>query len=242
MALTLQPIGYLHATEEFKYELPPQPEDGRTVEGVIQLETGQSYDVALRDLEGFSRIWILWWFHKNENWRPTTLPPRGRTARKGTFATRSPYRPNPLALSCVELLGVDQLKLFVGGHDLLSGTPILDIKPYIPEFDSFPEAKGGWYEEMTTELAGRRPYEIIFDCEVEPDLKEVITEKLRLDPFPHRTRRVVKFDDGFRLSCGDYRVFFDVQDETVRIHRVCHRESLEAPDLGDQQHRYDKKN
>ena len=117
--LTLQPIGYLRSKAEQKYQLPPQPSKNRQVGGVVELLQGRNYEVALRDLEGFSRIWLIWWFHKNDNWRPTTLPPRGRTGRVGTFASRSPYRPNPIAISNVSLLGVKQNQLYIGAHDLL---------------------------------------------------------------------------------------------------------------------------
>lgn len=225
--LNLQPIGYLRSTQDHKFQLPPQPENTQSVGGFIELVPGQNYDVALRDLDGFSRIWIIWWFHKNKNWRPTTLPPRGRTGRKGTFATRSPYRPNPLAMSCVELLAIDGLKLTIGPHDLVADTPILDIKPYMPKFDAFPNERAGWFDEMERELQACSRYEIEFQCEMpDPELRARILELLKTDPLPHRTRRIIELPDGYRLSCGDWRVFYTVVGDAVLINQVVHRDDI----------------
>ncbi|WP_312279629.1 tRNA (N6-threonylcarbamoyladenosine(37)-N6)-methyltransferase TrmO [Oscillibacter sp.] len=107
---------------------------------------------ALRGLEGFSHLWLIWQFSESvrEGWSPTVRPPRlGGNARMGVFATRSPFRPNPIGLSCVKLLGIEEsgadgCVLRVAGADLMDGTPILDIKPYVPYVDAHPEATGGF--------------------------------------------------------------------------------------------------
>lgn len=226
--LQIHPIGFLQTEAEWKFQVPPQPGDGSAVEGVIELLPGHNYEVALRDLEGFSRIWLIWWFHRNRNWRPTTLPPRGRSGRKGTFATRSPYRPNPLALSCVRLLGIEGNKLFIGNHDLLDGSPIFDIKPYISRFDSFPESNSGWYGEMEKKLEEGPDFEVRFSdtakavlaTQSPPTLSEKIEAVLSVDPYPHRSRRIVEYDDGFRLACGDWRAYYRVSDGTVFINEI----------------------
>ena len=222
MQLTLEPIGFLRSGADKKYQLPPQPSKSQPIEGVVELVSGKNFEVALRDLDGFSRIWLVWWFHKNDNWRPTTLPPRGRTGRVGTFASRSPYRPNPLAVSNVALLGVKQNLLYIGAHDLLDDTPILDIKPYIPEFDAFPDEKSGWYGEMVEETAYRVRYSDQAECALknEEPLKKKLQETLSLDPFPHRTRRIVAYEDGFRMACGDWRAYFRVIESEVIVERV----------------------
>lgn len=223
--LTLQPIGYLRSKAEQKYQLPPQPSKNRQVGGVVELLQGRNYEVALRDLEGFSRIWLIWWFHKNDNWRPTTLPPRGRTGRVGTFASRSPYRPNPIAISNVSLLGVKQNQLYIGAHDLLDDTPILDIKPYIPEFDAFTDEECGWYGEMVGK-SSEPSYQVHFSegasriLESREQLRQKLTQTLSLDPHPHRTRRIVPYQDGFRIACGDWRAYFRIQDTEVFIHSI----------------------
>lgn len=110
---------------------------------------------ALRGLEGFSHVWLLWEFHQmaDKEWTPTVRPPRlGGNARMGVFATRSPHRPNPIGLSCVRLLGMEETKdgpvLRISGADLVDGTPIYDIKPYLSYCDSHPEATGGWTDSV----------------------------------------------------------------------------------------------
>ena len=227
--LQVQAIGFLRSTQVRKFQVPSQPE-GVSCESFIELLPGQNYQAATRDLDGFSRIWLIWWFHKNQNWRPTTLPPRGRTGRKGTFATRSPYRPNPLAMSNVELLAVDGLHLYIGAHDLLADTPILDIKPYIPKFDAHPEASSGWFGEMERGLEAEPNFEVIFCPQAACDqalkdetLLQRITEILSQDPFPHRTRRIVTYQDHYRLSCGDWRIFFKIQGGQVQVFRIAIR-------------------
>ena len=106
---------------------------------------------ALRGIEGFSHLWLLWQFDRaaRENWSPTVRPPRlGGNQRMGVFATRSPFRPNAIGLSCVKLERVEGTVLHVSGADLVDGTPILDIKPYLPYCDSVPDAVGGWAEGL----------------------------------------------------------------------------------------------
>ena len=109
---------------------------------------------ALRGIEGFSHLWLIWQFDRAERdtWSPTVRPPRlGGNQRMGVFATRSPFRPNPIGLSCVKLLGVEDGVLCVSGADLVDGTPILDIKPYLPYCDSHPDARGGWTDGLESD-------------------------------------------------------------------------------------------
>ena len=102
---------------------------------------------AFRDLAGFERIWLLFVFHRSEGWKPEVRPPRGG-GKRSVLATRSPHRPNAIGLSAVELIGVDERALRVRGMDLLDGTPILDIKPYVPYADAFPGARAGWIDAI----------------------------------------------------------------------------------------------
>ena len=180
--------------------------------------------MALCDLEGFSRVWLLWWFHRNEGWRPKVLPPRGRVGRRGLFATRAPYRPNPIGMSSVPLLGIRGRKLLIGPHDLLDGTPILDIKPYIPEVDSYPDERQGWLDQVKEEPE----FELVFTPRAAAqlewlgrhyhrDLPERVTRILRNDPYPHKTRRITKLPNELRLGCGAWRVFFVVEGFKVKI-------------------------
>lgn len=148
--MEVNPIGTFLGEATYKYDVPRQGRLFAGHPGKIVLEKGRNYEMALRDLEGFERIWVIFQFHENDGWRPTTrppVPPRGKD-RVGTFASRSPYRPNSIGLSCVRLLRVEGLTLYVDEADLLNETPVLDIKPYIPMADAFPDAKAGWVDEQ----------------------------------------------------------------------------------------------
>jgi tRNA-Thr(GGU) m(6)t(6)A37 methyltransferase TsaA len=152
--MEVSPIGVFYGDAVYKYDAPRQGRLFAGHPGRIELAPGNNYEMALRDLEGFERIWVIFQFHENEGWRPTTrppVPPKGRD-RVGTFASRSPYRPNPIGLSCVRLLKIESLTLYVDEADLLNETPVLDIKPYIPMADAFPDAKAGWVEEQEGDL------------------------------------------------------------------------------------------
>lgn len=141
-------IGVFHTDFSYKYDVARQGVFFQGHPGVISLNSGFDYEQALRDLDGFERIWLIFQFHQNKDWRPTArppVPPLGRD-RVGVFASRSPYRPNALGLSCVRLLKIKGLQLFVDECDLLDETPIFDIKPYISKADAFPEARAGWVD------------------------------------------------------------------------------------------------
>lgn len=214
----LEPIGVLRCDRDSKFLAPSQPQ---AAHGVIELDEG--LEPALDDLEGFSRIWLIWWFHKNQTWRPKVLPPQGRTGRKGVFATRSPHRPCPLGLSAVPLLKVQGRTVHIGEHDLVDGTPILDIKPYIPRFDAFPDERSGWFGHLPQGPV----YQVETDAELPAVYRQRILELLQTDPMPHRTRRIMKLQDGsLRLACADYRVYYRIEGLTVRIERVTLRQGL----------------
>jgi tRNA-Thr(GGU) m(6)t(6)A37 methyltransferase TsaA len=195
---------------------------------VIRLIGGHDFEASLTDLSGFSRIWLLWWFHQNEGWRPKVLPPRGRVGRRGLFATRAPYRPNPIGLTSVPLLEVKGRKLMIGPHDLLDGTPILDIKPYLPSVDSYPDESEGWLEALEEPTPS---YELIFTPvarrqldwlakNYHPDFASRVTRILAEDPYPHKTRRIARLPDEYRLGCGPWRVFFQIEGQQVLIDRL----------------------
>ena len=144
-------IGRVHAPWRQRHGTPRQPfftaeKEGDTAEGRIELFTDVVPMESLRFLETFDWLWVISWFHLNgPRKRPLVRPPRGGPKR-GVFSTRSPHRPNPIGLSAVQLLGVEGAFLHVRGLDLLDGTPILDLKPYIPDFDARPEASRGWLD------------------------------------------------------------------------------------------------
>ena len=151
----IQPIAYMQSDFGGKFGIPRQSGLVYALRSTIVFQPEYRNADALRGIEGFSHLWIIWQFSQavGKEWSPTVRPPRlGGNTRMGVFATRSPFRPNNLGLSCVTLLGVERTEdlgtvLHVGGADLLDGTPIFDIKPYIPYCDCHPDALGGFTQE-----------------------------------------------------------------------------------------------
>lgn len=150
MSLTLTPIGWVRSPYKERFGTPRQATvaNEEVVEARISLDPRRIPREALRDLDGFERIWVLGWFHLNPGWRPTVVPTRGPKVRRGVFATRSPHRPCPLALSALELVRVEGHDVVVRGIDLLDGTPVFDIKPYLPYADAFPDSRAGWVDAI----------------------------------------------------------------------------------------------
>ncbi len=150
--ITMKVIAHIESDFKEKFGIPRQSGLVEELEARIVFEPEYRNPDALRGIDGFSHLWLLWQFSESvrEEWSPTVRPPRlGGNERMGVFATRSPFRPNEIGLSAVRLIRVEQDKkigptLIVGGADLLNGTPILDIKPYLPQVDCHPEAKAGF--------------------------------------------------------------------------------------------------
>ncbi|GAW66962.1 SAM-binding protein [Geoanaerobacter pelophilus] len=155
---TYRPIGLLRSPYSRRIDAPHQ---GTVTEGthtgepaIATLELQEWLDEeAIRDLSGFDRLWLIFAFHLSEGWRSSVKPPRGGPKR-GVLATRSPHRPNSIGLSAVSLVKVEGKTLHLRGVDLLDGTPVLDIKPYVPYADAFPDSKAGWIDELD-EKVGR---------------------------------------------------------------------------------------
>ncbi len=142
----IEPVGVVRSPYQWREEAPRQANTGAAVTAVVVLRPGLQN--TLHCLHGFDYCWLLTWLHRSYGWREQLVPPRDRVKR-GVFATRSPDRPNPIGLSAVRLLAVVGCRLRVRGVDLLDGTPVLDIKPYIPAYDAFPLAAAGWVDELT---------------------------------------------------------------------------------------------
>ena len=163
-SFSMEPIAHIRSDFAEKFGVPRQSGLVDALEASIVFTPPYRSPDALRGLEDFSHLWLIWVFDRaiRESWSPTVRPPRlGGNARMGVFATRSPFRPNPIALSCVKLEGIEQTAegpvLRVRGADLVDGTPILDIKPYIPYADCHPDALGGFAavpagESLTVEI------------------------------------------------------------------------------------------
>lgn len=158
--IALSPIGHVRSPYQRRFGTPQQAAAvDSTQEGVLALDPALIPSTALADLEGMDYLWVLTWLHRGGTWAPQVMPPRGSRVRRGVFATRSPDRPNPLGLSAVRLVRVDGCNLHVNGIDLIDGTPILDVKPYVPYADAFPDAKAGWIDSVPRHAPQFRRYE-----------------------------------------------------------------------------------
>lgn len=145
--ITMKPIGIVRSSYKERFDTPRQPALSDDVTASIELAKGINLEQAVKDLEGFSHIWVIYWMHLNQGWNPTVIPPRGPKTKRGVLATRAPHRPNSIGLSVVRLLKVEGRMLTIAGHDMLDGTPVLDIKPYVPYADTIENASHGWLKE-----------------------------------------------------------------------------------------------
>lgn len=211
----METIAVIHTDFPEKFGIPRQSGLVETG-GVIEFLPPYRDCTAVRGLEDFSHIWLLWGFSANpqSDWSPTVRPPRlGGNKRMGVFATRSPFRPNPIGLSCVKLekvqtTGEGAPRLFVSGADLMDGTPIYDIKPYLPHADCKPEASGGFAATLTDyALKVDIPAHFTFEKRAE------LTEILKQDPRPsyHDDTRTY----GMRFA--EYEIKFHVENDTVFV-------------------------
>lgn len=214
-------IAVMHSDFPTKFGIPRQSGLAEALQSTIVFEPAYRNSEALRGIEGFSHLWILWQFSQavRQDWSPTVRPPRlGGNTRMGVFATRSPFRPNAIGLSCVRLLSVEHTQdmgtvLHIGGADLMDGTPILDIKPYIPYCDAHPEAMGGF-----TQDAGDYLLEVDFPENLKQRLpaekQEAICQVLSHDPRPSYQK---DSDRVYGLSFAGHDIRFTVKDTVLTV-------------------------
>lgn len=164
--ILIKPIGILHSELRYRYETPRQGILAGKMISFIQLNSNCNFEQAVKDLDGFERIWIIYQFHLNDNWKPLVNPPRHTRRKVGVFASRAPYRPNKIGMSCVRLEKVEGLKIFISESDILDGSPIIDIKPYLPYSDSFPDVKTGWVKSGMENI-----FEVVFEPIAEEQCK-----------------------------------------------------------------------
>lgn len=224
----LTTIGWLRCDVTQKGDLPRQSGLGVGPAGVIELREDLPAEL-LDDLAGFDRIWVLSWLDRAQGWHPRVRPPRGE-GKRGLLATRAPHRPNPIGLSCVDLVSIDGRRLEIADHDLLDGTPIIDIKPYLPYTDAHPGSKAGWAEE------GWVPHEV----EVEESaglalawlakrgvpLAERALPTLRFRPLPTRGHRVRELEGRpgvYTWYWRTWRINYRVEgpDGRVVVEEIC---------------------
>jgi tRNA-Thr(GGU) m(6)t(6)A37 methyltransferase TsaA len=231
----MTPIGRVHSPYSERAEAPRQARLAQGVEGRVELYPGHGYEDALLDLEQWDHVWLLFWFHHNVEYRPKVQPPRS-DKKRGVLATRAPYRPNPIGLSAVRLLRVEGLNLFIAELDLLDGTPVLDIKPYVPYADCLPQANHGWLDvdEVEQKLRPEDPrgaYPVRYEALAQEQLAYLaeahgialharIESALALGPSPHAYRRIRKDGDGYRLAVKDFRVCFTVEGKLITVREI----------------------
>lgn len=223
----MKPIAYIRTGFHEKFGIPRQSGLAET-EGYVEFEPEYGFPEAVRGLEEFSHIWLIWQFSeiKEEEWSPTVRPPRlGGNQRKGVFATRSPFRPNRLGLSCVKLNSVEIVKnvpvLHVTGADMMDKTPIYDIKPYVPYADSIPDARGSFAHsapsKKVVEFSGgyRKTLE-----GMKPGMAEAVEQVLAQDPRPAYQK------DGERIYTMEYEdlvIKFKADEVKLTVIDICRK-------------------
>ena len=222
--INIQPIARMRSDFPTKFGIPRQSGLVAELESTIVFEPEFRNPDALRGIEGYSHLWIIWQFSQavRQEWSPTVRPPRlGGNVRMGVFATRSPFRPNNLGLSCVKLIGVDHTEsegtvLHVAGADLMDGTPIFDIKPYVPYSDSFPDALGGF-----TDTAEDFILEVVFPDDLLKLLPETKQQAaigvLSHDPRPSYQKKPGRV---YGLNFAGFDIRFSVEEKTLTVCEV----------------------
>ena len=241
--MEFEPIGFFRCDATRRYEAPRQGIFAGG-EGSVELARGRGFETALRDLDGFDRIWLVFAFDRNMGtWRPTARPPVAAPGRRrvGLFASRAPYRPNPIGLSCVRLVSVLGLTLRVAEADLLDGTPILDVKPYIPAADAFPDARAGWVDEQSSDVwhveaapSFLSAFEAVRAAGA-PDILRAASLQLSRDPFDSSRKRVAPSPCGGTLSLRMFRIAFSTDPATrtvtlLQLNSGYSPDELAAPD------------
>ena len=236
--IELTPIGVVHCRSKYRFETPRQGVFNGT-SGVIELFPEYGGD-AIADLAGFARMWVIFCFHLNQGhqWKPKVRPPypAGGVCRS-LFATRSPYRVNPLGLSCVKIEKVGRREIVYSGADMLDGTPVVDIKPYIPEADAFPDAAIGWRE------AGEPEWEVQATAEFSEqaafinkicglDLESFGMIQLANAPLDPSRKRIADLGNGnYALGCRTWRVIYTCQSDTSRVFLLQVRSNYQEDEL-----------
>jgi tRNA-Thr(GGU) m(6)t(6)A37 methyltransferase TsaA len=213
---TLKVIGFFQGNTTSRHRAPRQPDATLGIDGTIELMKGQDFEQALLDLASFSHIWLIYGFHSAKGWKPMVLPPRG-DKKRGVFATRSPYRPNPIGISVVKLVKISGLKIQVQGTDLLDGTPIYDIKPYIPYADSISDANAGWIDTLNhneTEIVLSEEMQLLMKDSESAHIIMHAKQILRDSPYPHPYRRIKQVKENiYEVAIKEWRIQYRIIKE-----------------------------
>ena len=230
--MNLVPIATYRGPIKAKFGTPRQSGLAPAVEGHVEFLDGYGVEEALKGLEGFSRIWLIWGFSLNgkEQWSPTVRPPRlGGNRTMGVWATRSPYRPNPIGLSCVEVVAIGKNSISVKGADLVDGTPIFDIKPYIPYADAFPDAASGF---AAAAPAQKLKVEFPDDLPLSAAQLKALEQILSLDPRP-----AYQDDENriYGLAFEGYDVHFNIKGSVLTV-----QDAVKGTEIEDSDTRFEK--
>ncbi|WP_445766116.1 tRNA (N6-threonylcarbamoyladenosine(37)-N6)-methyltransferase TrmO [Rheinheimera sp.] len=226
-------VGYIRSPYKQKFAIPRQPGLIPEATGYLMLEEEYSDEAILRGIDSFSHLWLLFVFHEtaDKGWSPMVRPPRlGGNTRKGVFATRATFRPNPIGLSVVKLEGVERksgkLMLKISGIDLLDGTPIIDIKPYLPYSDALPDAAGGFADAapQTAMTVSFTEQASIFCSQQSqyPDLQVFIEKVLKQDPRPSYKKQR-EGEQSYGMTLYNYNIKWTVNGEhnhVTEIHQL----------------------
>lgn len=227
--MEINPVAIFHSPFKEKFGIPRQSGVVESLTGEIELLPRYKRQEALRGIEGFDYLWLIWEFNLNgeQSHSLSVRPPRlGGNEKVGVFASRSPFRPNPLGLSCVKVLKVDSEKgtLTVGGADLADGTPIFDIKPYIPYSDAHPGARGGFTDAAAWETLDVIPASLHIERALNdaftPEQLDSLFQSLAQDPRPGVQKKSNPTRTFGLLFCNK-NIKFHVEDDTLVIDEVC---------------------
>ncbi len=219
----IQPIGIYHSKIKFPYEAGRQA-DHHHGEGTIELFADLQVEQSCLYLDTFSHLWVIFQFHQNKEWKAMTLPPRG-DHKVGVFASRSPYRPNFIGMSAVQLISIKGRMITVFGADLIDQTPIIDIKPYLPYSDSIPDANSGWLnlnEKYQIEFSKKANDQIEFFKSMDlVGIESFIWHQLEYEPTNDRKKRVKSISDNFyQISYRTWRIDFKIQNKNICIEQI----------------------
>ena len=226
--ILIKPIGKFHGSQTQKYESGRQPDMHH---GQAMIELAPEFAEGLCDIESFHYIWILFQFHHNQHFKLKVMPPRGIDRKVGVFASRSPYRPNGIGMSAVRLIRRDHNRLYVSGGDLLDGTPILDIKPYVAEVDSMSDANSGWLmsQKYDIEFSNQslEQIEFLFEYGVR-QIKNFIIQQLMYEPTDAKRKRLESHPENhpeahtnyWSLCYRTWRIDFQLESENPTQHRI----------------------
>jgi len=238
--LIITPIGYVRSEQVYRYETPRQGVLAKGNISTIELLQNKNFEQAVKNLNGFDRIWVLYNFHLNTNpsngkpgWKPLVTPPRHTSEKIGVFATRAPYRPNQIGMSCVKLEKVEGLKIFISESDILNGSPVIDIKPYLPYSDSFPDSATGWVKSGLENI-----YEVKFSkkaimqtdwlkTKAKINLVNFARLQLEFNPTDSTRKRIIQLESKtkriFILAYRTWRIFYTVDeaDKKVSVKGTC---------------------